>query len=362
MKSSTQFLSRFTVALVGSCVILSSSNLFAQNATATTDPVGFITLPIAPGPGNGGQQLSFKGLGMTPPVEYQGSAEAVAANTLTDNDSAWTDDQFNGAAGPYYVEIVSNPNGSATVVGTTYDIADTNGPVTAPAKTITLVQNLPASVMNGAVFKVRKHWTIASVFGPTNQFGLAAGDETTADQIRIFNGTGYDVYYYSNGGAAGTGWRKVGAGNADISGVKILPDEGLVIAHSPATPVNVVLLGAVKVGTTSFPMFQGLNIVSNPYAAPLKLKDSGLYNADPTKGLAGGGSTTADQVRIYNGSSYDTYYYSTVGLAGVGWRKAGAGSTNQENVEIPVGASFLVTRRNGADFNWVSTPPYAGSL
>jgi len=346
MKYSTQLLSCITAA------VAASSPAFAQEAK--TDPVGFITLGVAQG--NGGQQLSFKGLGLTQPVEYQGSAEAVGANTLTDNDSAWTDDQFNGAAGAYYVEIVANANGNGAGVGTTYDIADTNGPATAPVKTITLSQNLGAGISNGAVFKVRKHWTIASVFGATNQYGLAAGEEATADHVRIFNGTGYDSYYYNNG------WRKVGAGNADQANTKIMPDEGMIIARSAASPVNVVLLGAVKTGATSFPIFQGLNIVSNPYAAPLKLKDSGLYNPDPTKGVAGGTASTADEVLIYNGSTYDSYFYSTSGLAGTGWRKAGAGSADQQNVEIPVGGAFLVVRQAGADFNWVSTPPYAGNL
>jgi len=354
MKFPTQFLSCVAVALIGSC----GSCLFAQEAK--TDPVGFITLSVAQA--NGGQQLSFKGLGMTQPVEYQGSAEAVGANTLTDNDSAWTDDQFNGAAGAYYVEIVANANGNGAGVGTTYDIVDTNGPAGAPAKTITLDKPLASGVANGAIFKVRKLWTIATVFGAANQFGLAAGTESTADKVEILNGAAYDSFYYSNGGEAGTGWRKVGAGAADQANATILPEEGLVIVRTQATAVNVVLLGAVKIGTTSFPISQGLNILSNPYAAPLKLKDSGLYNADPLKGIVGGTASTADEVRIYNGTGYDTYFYSTSGLAGTGWRKAGAGSADQQNVEIPVGASFLVTRRAGSAFSWVSTPPYASSL
>jgi len=294
-------------------------------------------------------------------VEYQGSAEVVTGTTLQDDQSAWTEDQFNGPAGSYYVEIVSNPGGAAGVVGTTADIADTTSPNGAPARTLTLSQPLANAVAAGAVFKIRKHWTIATIFGASGE-SLAGGTEATADQVRVFNGTGYDVYFYSTGGDPGTGWRKVGAGSADQANTKILPDEGLIVARRQAAPTNVVLLGAVKTGVSSFPIFQGLNILSNPYAAPLKLKDSGLYNGDSATGLAGGGSTTADQVLIYNGSTYDSYYYSTIGLLGRGWRKAGGDNTEHQNVEIPVGASFLVIRENAPGFDWVSVAPYQNSL
>ena len=78
MNSSTQFLRRLSVALIGSIAALTTPVILAQT-TATTDPVGFITLNVA---GTGGavtNQLSFEGLSLTRPVEYQGSAEAVSS-------------------------------------------------------------------------------------------------------------------------------------------------------------------------------------------------------------------------------------------------------------------------------------------
>jgi uncharacterized protein (TIGR02597 family) len=123
--------------LAASSVVLSQQ----QPTTATTDPVGFITLNVA------GQTLSFKGLGLTRPVEYQGSAEAVTATSITDNEATWTDNQFNGANGSYYVEIASGPG-----AGTTYDITATS----AAAKSITLAQNLASGVVAPATFKIRQ--------------------------------------------------------------------------------------------------------------------------------------------------------------------------------------------------------------
>jgi uncharacterized protein (TIGR02597 family) len=199
------------------------STAFAQT-TATTDPVGFITLNVAGTGGASANALSFKGLGLTRPVEYQGSAETVTANTLVDNEATWTNDQFNGANGACYVEITSGPG-----AGTTYDIAGT----TAANKTITLSQNLAQGVANGVTFKVRKHWTVASVFGANNEGGLQSGNSTTADQIRIYNGSTYDTYYFSSGGLVGTGWRKAGdnPANTDRSGVQIPVGSSVIVTR-----------------------------------------------------------------------------------------------------------------------------------
>ncbi|TDU67252.1 uncharacterized protein (TIGR02597 family) [Prosthecobacter fusiformis] len=49
-----------------------------------------------------------------------------------------------------------------------------------------------------------------------------------ADLVLIWNGTGYDQYYYSSGGLAGQGWRLLGGDNSDRSAVP-LPDGAYVI-------------------------------------------------------------------------------------------------------------------------------------
>ena len=187
---------------------------FAQT-TATTDPVGYITM-TATGTGAGTTPvLSFKSLGLFRPVDYQGAAEAVGANTLSDNEAVWVADQFNGANGKFFVELTSG-----TRTGTTFDITATN----AATKTITLGQALPGGVVSGVTFKIRKHWTIASVFGSANEAGLFPNTNASlADQIQVFNGTGYDLYYYRTG----AGWRKSTSPVTDQSGAVLYPEDGL---------------------------------------------------------------------------------------------------------------------------------------
>src|SRR4029453_3594888 len=132
-------------------ILLTSAASVLSETTATTDPVGFITINVQGTSAGASSALSFKGLSLTRGVEYQGSAETVGTNTLVDNEATWTDNQFNGANGSYFVEVTSGTN-----VGTTFDIQATS----AGTKTITLVQNLPAGSAAPLTFKVRKHWTI----------------------------------------------------------------------------------------------------------------------------------------------------------------------------------------------------------
>jgi hypothetical protein len=110
-------------------------------------------------------------------------------------------------------------------------------------------------------------------------------------------------------------------------------------------------------------VFVGLNIVGNPYAAPMTLGTSNLFTGNPATGVASGTATSADEVRVFNGLTYDTYYYSDGGLVGAGWRKQGSNPANADQgaTPIPVGVAILVSRKAPGDFNWVS-PQHPSTL
>ena len=57
--------------------------------------------------------------------------------------------------------------------------------------------------MSGTVgYRVRKYWTLASVFGAANSAGLQGGNALSADQVLLWNGAGYDTHYYQTAGIA----------------------------------------------------------------------------------------------------------------------------------------------------------------
>jgi uncharacterized protein (TIGR02597 family) len=232
---------------------------------------------------------------------------------------------------------------------------------TAATKMLTLVQNLPGTVTAPVSFKIRKHWTLATVFGGNNEGGLTGGDATTADKILVQNGATYDTYYYQTSGVGGTGWRKAGDSSTDASGTVFVPEEGLILKRNQSASVNIVLMGAVKTGQTSVPVLLGNNLIGNVYAANLTLADSGLYTGNPSTGVAGGDFTVADQVLVWNGIGYDMYYYQTAGLGGTGWRKGGDAVTDASSAIIPVGSSVILKRKTASGFDWI-IPQHPASL
>lgn len=340
MKFSRNNVLSFSVALM----LVSSGASFA--ATSTTDPVGFITLNA---PGSASGTLSIRSLGLTRAVEYQGSAETKSTNSIGDSEATWTDDQFNTATDKFFVEITSG-----TFSGATFDIADTFG-TSAPAKTIQTVQALPAGLTAPFTFKVRKHWTLSTVFGTGSSLILNGGDAGSADKVLIFNGTGYTQYYYQTSGF-GTGWRDVTDPGTDKANQVLFPDDGLIINRKQASPVNVVLMGAVKMGQTSFPIVSGLNVVGNPCAAAMTLGSSGLLES----GFVGGNGSTGDQVLFFNGTGYETYYYQTSGF-GTGWRKLTDPGTDAGTTSIPVGTALIIKRAGASGFDW-KVPQHPASI
>ena len=313
----------------------------------STGPSGFITLRIAGHGGAGGVQISFIGLGLASHTEFEGNLESHIANTLTDTGASWVDDQFNGANGAHFVEITSGPN-----AGYTADILDTDG----AAKMLTVADNFSALLSGGETYRVRKHWTIERVFGQNNEAGLGGGNSITADQILIYNpvSQSYTTFYYQTSGLGGVGWRAAGSPTVNQSKAKLYPDEGLVIKRKQASDLQVRLFGQVKLGPTIVPVHMGANFIGNVYPTDtMTMGNSALYTGNSATGLNGGNVITADQVLIYNGTGYDTYYYQTSGLGGVGWRRAGAPTVNASGVVLPKGKSFIVKRKHPSPFAWV---------
>jgi uncharacterized protein (TIGR02597 family) len=327
----------------------------AQAQTAvTTDPVGFTTINVTGNGGSGQPAYTFATLGMYNAVSFQSTTTSTGgSSTLVDPSTTWADNAYNGAAGAvsYFVEIISG-----TGAGTTYDIIGT----TAASHSLTLSQPLIAGVASGDSYRIRPHWTIASVFGATNQNGLTGGSSTTADQILVWDpvAQGYTTYFYKTSGLGGTGWRTFASSSADASLAVLYPDDGFIIARNQSSSVTITVTGSVKTGQTSIPVPPGYTLLGNVYGTGMTLADSGLYTGNPATGVAGGSSTTADQILIWNPttSGYDTYFYKTSGLGGTGWRSFNSASTDASTTPIPAGAALFINRigGGGVGFNWVA--------
>ena len=346
-------------------IALAGISFFAHNSYGVdvySDPAGFITLTIAGtngSPPGTTSKLSYLGLGMTQFVVKPGRVTSAVTNELVDANAAWATDQFNGANGPHFIEITSG-----SFAGTIDDIVKTVG----STKKIYTANNLVSLGLPNIVnqtYRIRKHWTIAGVFGAANAAGLAGGGSAaTADNLLTFDPTGqkFTTYYYKNTGFGGTGWRASTNASLDVSGTILDPDLGVIIKRKVGPTLSLKLVGQVKLGRTLIPIEPDNNIVANVYPASITLTNSALFTGNPTNGVVGGGSAaTADNVLLFDTASqkYITYYYKTTGFGGTGWRVSTNASVDLGTTPIPLGQSFLIKRKASTlPFEWKAPQPF----
>lgn len=320
---------------------------------ATTTPVGIVT--VAPGSSAVTTPLFFYyGPPLAQAAVYEGRFTAMAGAVLTDSGASWTVNQFNpavsAAARSHYIEVTSG-----VLQGTSFDVLAT------AASTITADFSFGNTSVVGSTYVIRPHRTIASLFGVTNQAGLRAGTELTADLIRLWDGVKYLDFFYSSA-AGGPGWRKVGDGVTDHGGRVIKPKEGILFKFTGGTSPTLALMGELQGGVATILIAPGANFVNPVASIPLTLGTSNLFTNNPATGLKAGAPTTADVVSLFNGAAFDDYYVRSTAAGVQGWRKAGDVATDRSAVVIPPGTAFIVKRTGDPRaFSWkrpsLYTPP-----
>jgi hypothetical protein len=278
-------------------------------------------------------------------TKHTGTANSISGVTVVDSASVWEDDEYNGLSGPHYIEITQvGASTTAPEVGMRREIVDT----IKGAHSITVNQAWPDGLDGPISYRVVRHMAVR----PDGSGHLKAGNTITADSFQLWDGEAHQSYYYQSSGIGGIGWRRAGDQFTDRSNTPILPGQAVILSRGELSRLTLFLRGVVQTSVTPFAIQPGFNFVGNPNAASMTLESSGLYQGDATKGVAGGSLVTADQVMIWNGQGYDSYYYQTVGLGGRGWRQAGKINEDAGSAIIPAASSIIIRRVGSFGFEW----------
>jgi uncharacterized protein (TIGR02597 family) len=329
---------------------------YSAMADVTTDPVGFITLAATTGP----NRVSRWGMGMTMLPEQKGSANVIS-NAVTDASAAFSANQWApGVANPYELELTSGP------LAGYYDTITGND-----AQNVYLANSATNSPgLSGVSYLIRPIWTLNKAFGSTTatepfQGGTSSGN---ADNVQVWDPStqGYTIYYFKTSSSlGGSGWRSSGNSTTDKGSTPLYIDRGMTILRSPASNLNVLLVGAVKLGPTISPIIGGSKVTraANVYPFAFTLANSGLFTGSTATGLQGGTSANnSDQVQIWDPSAqnYTVYFFKTSSsLGGSGWRSSGNSTTDKSGVTYPLGGSATILRVNANGFNWVMPQPFS---
>jgi uncharacterized protein (TIGR02597 family) len=328
--------------LAASALALTSVN---AQTTVTSDVVGYITLNVKGTGGNGSEAISVLGAPLEKAVESTGSLTAVAGNTLTDASATFTSSSFSGT---HYLKINSGVNAGITATISSND-----------ETSITTVEDISSLLSGTESYEIRAYTTLSDIFGSSNQSSIGSGASAgVADEILIYNGSGFDIYFYQEGASfGGTGWRSSTNAFSDTSSTIIPYGSAVIVKRKQSADVNVTFAGSVFNSDTFVPVEVGVNWLAG--ANPVDLTLSSYFGADGGDLLKGASASTADEILVPNSSGgFDVYYYQEgASFGGTGFRSSvNAFSDSASTVIANVGGGFVL-KRKGSAFNLADATP-----
>ena len=344
--------------------LLAVASLFVSSSLSAveTDPVGYVTNTINGSPDGSTTAYTALSMSLENPVSASGAltedpSSAVATNTgaaYTPNEFAGTDASGNST---HYLQFVSD--------GLIVDITAND------ATTITTGTDLTGLAASGDSYVIKKHITIADIFGANNDAGLTAGSTfSSSDLLYVMSTDGagsFDTYYVQDdptpvGALGGDGWRTVGDSSTDQSNVVVGPDDSIILARSASGDIDIIVSGSVNVIDHQRDLPTGFSMVSYPYPVDVTLENSGIYS-DTNGYVSGSTFSGSDLVYVLSSSgTYSTYYRqddpTPVGaLGGDGWREVGDSSTDKGPTVIPAGSGIII-KHIGTGLAWSDLKPF----
>lgn len=293
--------------------------LASAQTTAYTTPVGYETINLAPGTNTMGVRLHN-------PVVVAGVLETISATQMTDLQVDF-DAVLTGGASTFYIVEFLNDSG---VIQEVTGASGTNS-------TLTLVEDITASVSAGARYQIRAASTLASIFGATNSAGLTPGfsGPTDADIISVPDGAGgFFEYFYDEDNSS---WANA-ADNSLVDGstVPLVYTDGLFVFTN--APETLTVSGEIVKDSKLQGLASGFNNLGSvfPVGATLDtMFGSNLAVIHP--GFSG--PTDADIVYVPNGAGFDEYFYDEDNSS---WARASDNSlVDPTSVSLPSGLLYF---------------------
>ncbi len=179
----------------------------------------------------------------------------------------------------------------------------------------------------------------------------AAASFSAADQIQVWNGEGYDFYYYRKT-KAGNVWNT--EANKAVSD-ETIPNGGAFYLAQSAVSFQLKSAGEVSTESTTFTIVPGYNLIANPFPADLKV--SSLVADGQT---AAASFSAADQIQVWNGEGYDFYYFRKTKTGNV-WNTEANKAVTDDDV-LPSGSAFFYLSQGVESFTLTVESPIAPAV
>jgi hypothetical protein len=341
-------ITRFSLAAVfASSVLLTGAN---GQTTATTDPVGFVTVGIAAGLGSAKKNTLFSvPLMETEEITGQvaGIITGVTASTISNSNAGWTAGALSQPATPFLIQITSGAaegrlfliSSSANTGGAIAGTANTGTTVTVSSIDTTQVNLTTLGIVAGTdTYKIFACDTLSSFFGTPATSNVQGGTAAaSADTIVAVSNGVPSTYFYNTTSAK---WVKVAFGSPDASNVALLPYYGVQYSRLANTALSFVVTGQVPTQQREVAVKNsGTTVVSQFWPTDTTLGTSGLSSVV----TAGATATLADTVLLTANGVVSTYFYN-----GTNWKKVAFGTPTADTTVLAIGTSMQIVRKGSA--------------
>ena len=255
----------------------------------------------------------------------------------------------------HYLEVTAGPN-----EGQRFDVAGASGSaltlaaasdVCSDTPPFGTLAGAPPATLAGNRIALHRHWSLGELF-PVGRF-LAAGDDTTADQVQTSAVAATNTYWlYANGGSPK--WVRLGdATLADQGNTVLAPGRGLMVLKR-GTATSVLAYGGVRANNFVRPLCAGPNLVGGGWPIIQSATGTGSRQMDAAHGFFGStGPASADTFSVWKGdatrgaTAYDNYYLYNSGTTSKWVRTGDATLTSFDAEPLFLGdRSVLVQVKN----------------
>ncbi len=345
---------------LAAATFLTAHGLQAQT-TATTDPVGFMTIDLPVG----SDTIVAAPLSKAP--VFQGAVTSLNGFVVTVTGATFGD----LTTSPHYVQATTGSQ-----AGMIFDVASNT------TDTITLVDNgvTPAGLSAGATFKVIPYWTLGSLFPSTDQ-GVSFTPSTGTlipqrrTQLLFPNVTGTGINRAPSTGyffVTNTFWRSTASGSVNADATPILPDSYFIVRNptNAASGLKLTVAGSVNTGPMAVQLDRlgtapNDNYVSLGRAMDITLNNLGLITSGaftPSTGTAI--PQRRDQLLIFNNAATgfnkapSTSYYYVTNSGTNSWLSTATGTNDVGTNVIPAAVGYVIRKAANVDTNsqfWTNT-------
>jgi hypothetical protein len=249
---------------------------------------------------------------------------------------------------PHYLEVLGHVDGvTVALVGHRFEIDEVATSAAGAGELVLDVASrlntaTAASVAGLANYRVavRPHWTLATLFGTgaSGKFSPATSI-ASADQVFVWNGTGFSVFYFRGG--AVPQWRNIATGPANQDHAIVPPGVGVIVKKQQGAAA-IAVVGEVRTNAFVRVPYVGAQVVASAFPVGSSPADWRLVAGS---GLTASTSPTfADQLLTWSASGFTTFFLRAG--ATFEWRNGETSPTNFSTSHLftPTGAALLLLK------------------